>query len=217
VPNLRILDLCTGTGCIPLLLYSLLRPHFSLEVKGVDISSTALELAIANIGHNISKFHLNPRASHDVKFVKADVLSGLDNPGLKGPWDIVISNPPYISHAGFSKDTTRSVRNWEPKLALVPPNAVPSAAEPHPEDVFYPAILAKAQMSMAKVVLIEVADSAQALRAAGMARGMEFWKKVEIWRDWPDMDAEDGLVRDSEDGTIELVGSGHGRSVVCWR
>ena len=35
-------------------------------------------------------------------------------------WDIIISNPPYISPRGYVRETHRSVRNWEPKLALVP-------------------------------------------------------------------------------------------------
>ncbi|KLJ12045.1 hypothetical protein EMPG_09611 [Blastomyces silverae] len=175
VPNLRILDLCTGTGCIPLLLHSLLSPVFpKLQLCGVDISPRALRLARENLKHNIKLGRLDQRAREEVSFVRADVLSDNMHAVLNGVWrggklghittaaagnfssssetiiplensdthtssnistpkptspepdtntvTILLSNPPYISPAQFTNGTTaRSVRKFEPKLALVPP------------------------------------------------------------------------------------------------
>jgi methylase of polypeptide subunit release factors len=88
--KLRVLDLCTGTGCISLLLHSLLRPpnvertrpigqpagslNAGLEILGVDISDTALQLARTNLLHNLRLGHLHPSAEQDISFAKADVL-----------------------------------------------------------------------------------------------------------------------------------------------
>lgn len=220
---MRILDLCTGTGCIPLLLHSLLSRSFAqLEILGVDISSQALQLAHRNKTHNIRNGCLSPQTAEQVSFMSADVLDGKDSLTGSGRsnWDVVVSNPPYISAAGFNKDTSRSVRNWEPRLALVPPNITrPSATQA--DDVFYPRILELAVRGNAKIVLMEVADTSQALRVAGHAVDQMHWKSVEIWRDWPDHeDDSDGaesekvhLVNGKE---VALKGSGHGRSVICW-
>jgi len=47
-------------------------------------------------------------------------LSPSMHPSDGQPIDLLVCNPPYISHRGFATQTTRSVRNFEPKLALVP-------------------------------------------------------------------------------------------------
>ena len=122
---LRILDLCTGTGCIPLLLHSLLHPHFrQLEFLGVDISPKAIVLAQQNLESNIISGHLQPEAREQVRFGRGDIFSDdfLHSVSSNGErWDILISNPPYISPRAFHR-TSRSVRNWEPIAALVPPH-----------------------------------------------------------------------------------------------
>lgn len=77
---LRILDLCTGTGCIALLLHALLAPHFDrIQITGVDISPIALNLAQRNLEHNIRLGGLESRARVDVRFHRADVLSRDNN------------------------------------------------------------------------------------------------------------------------------------------
>ena len=53
-------------------------------------------------------------------------------------WDLLTSNPPYISPSGFSLSTSRSVRNWEPKLALVPPVERVDLHQKHFYDHWYP-------------------------------------------------------------------------------
>ena len=91
--DIRILDLCTGTGCISLLLHSLLRPPSpskaaplqtelgrriaasDVEILGVDISARALTLANENLRQNVKKGFLHPHALQEVSFVQADVLS----------------------------------------------------------------------------------------------------------------------------------------------
>jgi methylase of polypeptide subunit release factors len=134
-------------------------------------------------------------------------------------WDIVISNPPYISETDFNKSTSRSVRNWEPKLALVPPGYKMRYTNcSRQEDIFYPIILDTAHSSRAKVVLMEVSDTTQALRVAQIALDRGFWRSVEIWRDWPShMDEDAGTIREVVVGehVVTFKGSGQGRAVVC--
>ena len=125
---LRILDLCTGTGCVLLLLHSLLCPHFPhLECLGIDISQKAISLAQQNIDSNIAAGALRPEAGVQIRFQQADIFSNdfLHNVSSNcQKWDILISNPPYISPKAFER-TARSVRNWEPLAALVPPHKQP--------------------------------------------------------------------------------------------
>ncbi|KIX95035.1 uncharacterized protein Z520_09345 [Fonsecaea multimorphosa CBS 102226] len=84
----RILDLCTGTGCIALLLHSILKPPaansgsnlglppgISIEILGIDNSEYAVSLAQKNLVHNISQKLLHPDAASDVSFQNVDVLA----------------------------------------------------------------------------------------------------------------------------------------------
>jgi hypothetical protein len=152
------------------------------------------------------------------------------NPG-NGNWDILISNPPYISPSAFNHTTTRSVKKYEPRLALVPPPIQsPTTASLHPKslttqhfnphslnpdqdqdqgDLFYPHLLTIATTISAKVILFEVADLEQAKRVAEMARRQGSWDGVEIWRDDPvGYSDEDGNRRD--DGEDFGEGDGEG-------
>lgn len=127
-------------------------------------------------------------------------------------WDILISNPPYISPSAYWKTTTRSVRGFEPKLALVPPPKL-KCDDMQQGDMFYPRLLAFAEELESKVVLLEVADLEQALRVARLAQKVDIFDGVEIWRDEPDPSSSQATV---EDG-INVHGTGNARSVVCWR
>jgi methylase of polypeptide subunit release factors len=196
-----------------------------MEVLGVDISDAALKLARENLVHNVATGHLAATALHGVSFMKEDLLSDDILPGRQrlydNTWDIVISNPPYISQSGFDKDTSRSVRNWEPKLALVPPDIqLDDPRWSRKEDIFYPRILDIAMSSNARIALMEVADTGQALRVARMALDAGFWKSVEIWRDWPahnDPFAEPIQEAILGGHVIAFRGVGHGRAVFCRR
>lgn len=240
--KIRILDLCTGTGCIPLLLLSLLSPTLETKVTGIDISPTALALARLNTTHNSP-----PLSSAHARFASGDVLASgvalLDEARRareeEGWWygdetfDVVTANPPYISRLGFNRDTERSVRNFEPRLALVPVGD--GGEEGRPEDIFYGRIVERAEGVGARILVMEVAGTEQAGRVARMVRGRgRGWGRVEVWRDFPDGVAGEGVEgriggdeRIGGRGVIEgegelgeeivLRGVGEGRSVVCWR
>ncbi|KAK6004179.1 hypothetical protein QM012_009029 [Aureobasidium pullulans] len=243
--HLRILDLCTGTGCIPLLAHYELdqrRKHGqspqTLEVVGVDISSQALKLANRNLHRLVGAGYFCPNPS--LHFLQADILasnsdaelnhlpsldralhhceSTTSNPCNKRPWDILISNPPYISPQAFNNTTQRSVKRYEPRLALVPPLLAKDNSKIDQGDIFYPRLLEIAQQVKAKIVLFEVADLEQAQRVALMAKAQGIWDGVEIWRDYPgqnDHDAEIG--RDVVLRDVKVLGTGNGRSVFAYR
>ncbi|KAH0024629.1 modification methylase HemK, partial [Aureobasidium melanogenum] len=246
LPNhLRILDLCTGTGCIPLLAHYELgqkrrhsQPPQSLEVVGVDISNQALNLANRNLHQLIGAGYLG--ANPLLHFLQADILAtdsndksnhalSLDSAlhqyestsstSRNGRWDILISNPPYISPQAFNDTTQRSVKRYEPRLALVPPPQNNSSSSKVDQgDIFYPRLLQIAQQVGAKIVLFEVADSEQAQRVALLAKNQGIWDGIEIWRDYPsehDPDAEIGNTSAFSD--VKLLGTGNGRSVFAYR
>ncbi len=107
--DLRVMDLCTGSGCIAVTLARVL--PFA-RVDAVDISDAALGVA-----------RENALAQHvRVDFAQADLLS------MKTPaapeYDIIVSNPPYIPQSD-AKWMDRNVLDYEPGLALFVPDADP--------------------------------------------------------------------------------------------
>ena len=217
----RILDLCTGTGCISLLLYAKLSQHIpQLEILGVDISPRAIQLASKNLQHNINLAHL-PQIAHDrVSFQRADIF--ISPTPEETPWNLVISNPPYISPRSLDRDTSISVRNYEPKIALVPlsRHAIPTELNAADRDsaigdAFYPKLLDIAQISNANMLLVEVADMEQARRVVTQAVRRHYWGSFEIWRDWPDDSTTSDCVVDG--APVKIIGEGHGRSVLVWK
>ena len=99
----KVLDLGCGSGC---LLISFLKEMRKSQGMGVDISSNALEVAKKNIElHN-----LNNRA----KLMRLDLLTL----HTKDKFDIIFSNPPYLSSTDYAK-LSEDVKNFEPKQALV--------------------------------------------------------------------------------------------------
>lgn len=101
--KLNILDLGTGSGCIILSL--LLELKFSTGL-GIDISEKALNIARLNA----KKFYLKDR----INFMISNWFSNLEN---SNKFDIIISNPPYISINEW-KSLEPSVLNFEPQIAL---------------------------------------------------------------------------------------------------
>ena len=99
--KVKILDIGTGSGCIAITLNKLLDDS---DVSGVDISSEALEVAKEN---NISN-------NANVKFIESDLFSNVN-----GRYDVIISNPPYIS---YDEEIMNIVWNNEPHLALYAPD-----------------------------------------------------------------------------------------------
>lgn len=97
----RILDIGTGTGCVVLALLANLPTATAIAT---DISARALEQARANA----SAHGLHSR----VTFVETNFVEG-----VSGPFDVIVSNPPYIPTAEI--DTLApEVKNYDPRLAL---------------------------------------------------------------------------------------------------
>lgn len=134
--------------------------------------------------------------------------------------DILISNPPYISPADYKQTTARSVRKFEPKLALVPPSQNNSdhlsRRDKDQGDLFYPHLLDLAQRLSAKLVLLEVADLEQAKRVVSLVLERLNWNvDVEIWRDEPARGWVEEVVIDGR--AIKVSGEGNGRTVFVRR
>ena len=102
--NPRILDLCTGSGCIGLAIASRIK---DARVTLADISKEALAVAKKNAIAN--------KLSSKVSCVQADALG--EPPVFLGKFDMIVSNPPYID-AKDMKTLEPSVADFEPHLAL---------------------------------------------------------------------------------------------------
>ena len=116
----RILDMCTGSGCI---LLSLLYYSNDCEGVGVDISQEALDVAKDNSGRLIlddtfdllfqtggkGKKHLDEEKR---EFIQSNLFND-----VKGRFDIIVSNPPYI-RSDVIPTLMEEVRDYEPMLAL---------------------------------------------------------------------------------------------------
>jgi len=98
---MRILDIGTGSGCLLLTLLAELQLATGV---GTDISDAALQTA----AQNAAALGLASRAD----FMQADVLDGIE-----GPFDLVVSNPPYIP-SGDIAGLSAEVRHYDPRAAL---------------------------------------------------------------------------------------------------
>ena len=162
----RVLDLCTGSGCIA---WSIALDIRDAEVIGVDLSETALDYAR-------KQFPQGP------SFIQSDVLD-TEQAFPYGPFDLVVSNPPYV----LERERTQmrpNVLDWEPDLALFVPDDDPLR--------FYRAVARWAQRFLRPggVGLVEInealgPETAEVFRAAG-------FKNV---RNLPDFYQKDRFVR----------------------
>ena len=188
----------------------------------MDTSGVAIQLARDNIEHNIRLGHLKPIAQHQIEFVQDDIFDNTDEAWPKSSWDIVVANPPYISPNAFNTTTARSVRNYEPKPALVPSRSRMSNGKLSDDhaigDMFYPRLLRIAHNVDARVLLMEVADMPQATRVATMALTDGVWSGCEIWRDWHMEGTCSGKETACISGhRIHVRGHGNGRAVLVWK
>lgn len=102
---LRVLDIGTGSGILPIAWKSH-RPND--EVHGLDVQAAALELATANA----------ERLGCAVDFHCIDILELQPADGIfAAPFDVILSNPPYIPHRDRSS-MLPTVLDWEPPSAL---------------------------------------------------------------------------------------------------
>lgn len=140
----RILDLCTGSGCIA---WTMALSIPGSRVTAVDISDAALEVAA---GQDFAS-ELKSKETFKPEFIKADILDSEQEIEL-GPFDMVLSNPPYIMESE-KEDMRRNVLEYEPESALFVPDYDPL--------LFYRAIARWSQrfMSPDGVGLSEVNES----------------------------------------------------------
>lgn len=109
LPCAKILDICTGSGCIAVSVAEKYKNNSNIKITAVDISEKALDVARENaesIGVNVN-------------FILSDMFDAFyDNENnTKEKFDIILSNPPYIDISEkiyMSEDT----KNFEPELAL---------------------------------------------------------------------------------------------------
>lgn len=99
----RILDLCTGSGCIAI---ALAKNFPQAEVFAVDLSPQALQMARKNAEENSVK----------VEFLESDVLQPLGGLG-SGKFNLIVSNPPYVMQKEKS-GMQPNVLDYEPHQAL---------------------------------------------------------------------------------------------------
>ena len=100
----RVLDLCTGSGCIGLALATRIK---DARVTLADISKDALAVAKKNM--------MAHRLSGRVSCVQADALGSA--PAFLGKFDMIVSNPPYVTGPEMA-ELPDSVKNFEPHIAL---------------------------------------------------------------------------------------------------
>ena len=98
--KINILDIGTGSGAISIVL----KDKLNSMVTGCDISDKALNMALNNAKIN----HL------DINYVTSDIFSNIN-----GKFDVIVSNPPYISRNEVIMD---SVKKYEPNIALYADN-----------------------------------------------------------------------------------------------
>lgn len=97
--DMKVLDMCTGSGCI---LVSLLKRKPGMVGVGVDISKEALCVAETNCRKHLVEAEL----------IQSDLFEN-----LTGTYDVIVSNPPYIRTAMIA-ELQEEVRLHDPKLAL---------------------------------------------------------------------------------------------------
>lgn len=145
----RVADIGVGSGCV---LGSVLDEAPTARGVGTDISAVALALA----AHNLSRLGL----AHRTQLVATPFLDGVD-----GPFDVIVSNPPYLSDADYDA-LEPQVRDWEPRDALV---GGPTGTEPYP----LLAAQAHAKLQPGGWLLVEI-GATQAVAVEGILRGAGF-------------------------------------------
>ncbi len=105
-----VLDVGTGTGAIAL---AVADEHPGSRVTAIDVSEDALALAAANA----------ERTGLSIELLRHDLRDGLPD----GPWDLVVSNPPYVEPDELAT-LMPDVRDYEPHVALVGEGATAAVA-----------------------------------------------------------------------------------------
>lgn len=158
--GMRILDLCTGSGCI---LLSLLHYSNDCEGVGVDISQEALQVAAQNA---------------ELLGIKADFLKSDLYEKVTGKFDLLVSNPPYIERKVIPT-LMEEVREYDPYIAL-------DGGEDGLD--FYRRIIGGAQdyLKRGGQILMEI-GSGQAKAVSELLREAGF-KEIDVCRDFAGLD-----------------------------
>lgn len=116
--ELKILDLCTGSGCIA---WTLALDLPGAEVVATDLSAEALSLAREQF-RRISRKVVRPR------FVEADLLDidGTIKAAAEPSFDVITANPPYVMNSE-KVEMRPNVLGWEPHMAIFAPDRDPLA------------------------------------------------------------------------------------------
>ena len=102
--SLRVIDVGTGTGCIPI---SLFKNMSAADVWAVDVSKEALSIAKENAQNLLA----------NIQFIEADILEWDLVFDVELKFDIIVSNPPYITPKE-KEQMHQNVLQYEPHLAL---------------------------------------------------------------------------------------------------
>ena len=102
----RVLDLCTGSGCIAAAIAQHLKTS---TVVAIDISEKAIQIA----RRNIEQLKLADR----VTIEQGDLFLPISRMVDAQPFDLIVSNPPYIATAKI-EELDQSVKEYEPRIAL---------------------------------------------------------------------------------------------------
>lgn len=158
--GMRILDLCTGSGCI---LLSLLHYSNDCEGTGVDISKEALQVAALNA---------------ELLGIKAEFLKSDLYEKVTGKFDLLVSNPPYIERKVIPT-LMEEVREYDPYIAL-------DGGEDGLD--FYRRIIGGAQdyLKRGGQILMEI-GSGQAQAVSELLREAGF-KEIDVCRDFAGLD-----------------------------
>ena len=162
VPEPVVLDVGTGTGAIAL---AIADERADAEVTAIDVSEDALALATENAA--LTGLH------ERVQLALHDLGEGL--PG--GPYDLVVSNPPYVEPEELDS-LQPEVRDWEPSAALVGHGATEQIAE-SARDVLRPG----------SALVLEVAEGS-AQRVAGLLEQLGYQEVLAT----PDLAGRDRVV-----------------------
>jgi len=156
----HVLDVGTGSGAIAL---AIADEHPGAHVTAIDASEDALAVARENV----------ERTGLPVELVRWDLFDGLP----EGPWDLVVSNPPYVRPDEI-ESLEPEVRDWEPRTALVGEGATAVVARS-----------AREVLRPGGALVLEVADGAAA-EVAALLRELGY-RDVAVT---PDLAARDRVV-----------------------
>ena len=113
-PGMKVLDMCTGSGCI---LISLMKLYRTSQLQTVG-EVTEDEKMLCGVGVDISEDALKvARANGELIGVKADFLQSDLFENVDGKYDVIVSNPPYI-RAAVIKELKEEVKFHDPFIAL---------------------------------------------------------------------------------------------------